>query len=188
MIRLFVALELPVAMRDILLAAMGGVAGARWQRDDQLHLTLRFIGEVDRHRAADIAAVLDSVRVEPLDLALGSPGSFDRRGRIDSLWVGVTPHEPVAALAQRINQALRRVHIAPDTRAFVPHITVALFSRGTTGIIGFPIATMPNNAHKINGFALWESQLGHDGADYRVIERFGRPAPGWTTTDADSQK
>ena len=147
MIRLFVALELPVAMRDVLLAAMGGVAGARWQRDDQLHLTLRFIGEVDRHRAADIAAALGSVRIEPLNLALGGLGSFDRRGRIDSLWVGVTPQEPVAALAQRINQALRRVHVASDTRAFVPHITVARFSHGITGIIGFPISEMPKISH-----------------------------------------
>jgi 2'-5' RNA ligase len=176
MLRLFVALELPVTMRDVLLGAMGGVAGARWQRDDQLHLTLRFIGEVDRHHAADIAAALDGVRCEPLELALAGPGSFDRRGRIDTLWVGVRPAEDVAALAQRINQALLRVGIPADTRAFVPHITVARLPRGAGGISEFPAQALPTTRFRINGFALWESRLAHDGADYLVIERYGRQA------------
>jgi RNA 2',3'-cyclic 3'-phosphodiesterase len=174
MLRLFVALELPMAMRDVLLGAMGGVAGARWQRDDQLHLTLRFIGEVDRHRAVDIAAALASVRFDPLELALAGPGSFDRRGRIDTLWVGVSPAEGVTALAQRINQALLRVGIAPDARAFIPHITVARLPRNAGSIGDFPNQALPTTRFRITGFALWQSQLGHDGADYEVIERYGR--------------
>jgi len=51
--RLFVAIRPPAAIRAILLGAMGGISGARWQSEDQLHLTLRFIGEVDRHRAGE---------------------------------------------------------------------------------------------------------------------------------------
>ena len=172
MVRLFVALELPPAMRDALLAAMGGVSGARWQRDDQLHLTLRFIGDVDRHQATDIAAALDGVRVEPLQLALGAPGSFDRRGRIDSLWVGVTPGETVAALAQRVNQALQRVGIPTESRAFVPHITVARLGRGAGLIGGFPATPITTQPYEIKGFCLWESRLTRDGADYRIIERY----------------
>jgi RNA 2',3'-cyclic 3'-phosphodiesterase len=172
MIRLFVALELPPAMRDALLAAMGGVAGARWQRDDQLHLTLRFIGEVDRHRAADIAAALDRVRIEPMAMALAAPGSFERRGRIDTLWVGVNPGEPVAALARRVNQALQRVGIPPETRAFVPHITVARLGRIAGSIAAFPALPLPSATHAFDGFALWESRLHRDGADYRIVERY----------------
>src|SRR5207237_6913856 len=93
--RLFVALELPPQVRDALLGAMGGVAGARWQRDDQLHLTLRFIGEVDRHGAQDIAAALAGVRSAPFRLNLGTAGVFDKRGRIDTLWLGVTAVDAV---------------------------------------------------------------------------------------------
>jgi 2'-5' RNA ligase len=176
--RLFVALELPVTMRDVLLGAMGGVAGARWQRDDQLHLTLRFIGEVDRHRATDIAAALDGVRVEPLALGLAAPGSFDRRGRVDTLWVGVSPAEGVAALAQRINQALLRVGVLAETRAFVPHRTTARLPRSAGSISGFPAQPLPSTVFRITGFALWESRLGHAGADYTVIERYGRADSG----------
>ena len=49
--RLFVALRPPAVVRQQLLAAMQGVPGARWQDDDQLHLTVRFVGDVDRHQA-----------------------------------------------------------------------------------------------------------------------------------------
>lgn len=172
MIRLFVALELPPAVRDGLLAAMGGVVGARWQRDDQLHLTLRFIGDVDRHRATDVAAALDTVATPAFALALGAPGVFARRGRIDTLWVGVTPHDAVAALARRIDQALQRVGLAAETRAFLPHVTVARFGRTVGDISGFPIIALPTAPFAVDGFALWESRLGHDGASYRVIERY----------------
>ncbi len=172
MIRLFVAIELPLPVRDALLAAMGGVAGARWQRDDQLHLTLRFIGEVDRHRAADIAAALGRVQVPPFALALASVGSFDRRGRIDALWVGVTPQTEVSALAKRVDQALVRAGEAPETRAFLPHVTVARFGRDAGPLAGFPLQPLPVAPFPITGFALWESRLGHEGADYRIVERY----------------
>ncbi|MBC7522650.1 MAG: RNA 2',3'-cyclic phosphodiesterase, partial [Sandarakinorhabdus sp.] len=118
--RLFVALELPVPVRAALLAIMGGVAGARWQTDEQLHLTLRFIGEVDRHVADDIAAALATVNVAAFDLVLGDIGSFDHRGRTDTLWAGVAPGAAVAALAARVDSALARVGLPPETRAFVP--------------------------------------------------------------------
>lgn len=184
--RLFVALELPVPVRAALLAIMGGVAGARWQTDEQLHLTLRFIGEVDRHVAADIAAALATVKVAAFDLVLGDIGSFDHRGRIDALWVRVAPRAAVAALAARVDSALARVGLPPETRAFVPHITVARLGREAGPITDFPVTPIPALGFAVTGFALWESRLGHAGADYQVIERYpviGRPGPGTSSTN-----
>lgn len=173
MMRLFVALELPVGVRDALLDTMGGVAGARWQRDEQLHLTLRFIGEVDRHQARDIDAALAAVNVQPLTLSLDRIGTFDRRGRIDTLWVGVTPQAEVAALARRVDAALVRVGLPAETRAFVPHITVARFGRDVGGLAGFPARPLPTAPFTIHGFALWESRISHDGAAYSILARYG---------------
>lgn len=99
--RLFVAIRPPAAHRAQLLALMGGVAGARWQRDDQLHLTLRFIGEVDRHRASDIADALRTIRFAPFDARIAGVGVFDRRGLIDTLWAGVQPRDPLPACIAR---------------------------------------------------------------------------------------
>ena len=92
--RLFVALRPPRPIRQQLLAAMHGISGARWQDDEQLHLTLRFIGEVDHHRAEDIAAALGSLyapaieaRIETLraGAAPAAPEGFTLGGH-DALW------------------------------------------------------------------------------------------------------
>ena len=161
-------------MRERLLAVMGSVAGARWQGDAQLHLTLRFIGEVDRHRAEDVAAALGAVHFPRFSLALAGLGQFDRSGRIDSLWAGVTPHEAVTALHRKVDQALARIGIAPDTRAFLPHITIARFGRKAG-----PVTTMLGNAaglasepFEMTGFCLYESRLGSEGAIYEVVARY----------------
>lgn len=163
----------PPAVRDALLAAMGGVAGARWQRDDQLHLTLRFVGEVDRHGAQDIAAALGGVHHPGFDLTLTAPGVFDKRGRVDTLWIGVAPFAPVAALHHKVDAALRRVGVPPDTRAYRPHITIARFGREQAGAEGFvPAVPLAGTGFGVDHFALYESTLGHDGADYRIVERY----------------
>ena len=176
MFRLFAALELPPHIRDALLAAQGGVAGARWQRDDQLHLTLRFIGEVDRHQAQDISAALATVNVQPFTLSLSHPGTFEKprfegRGRIDTLWVGVTPQADVSTLSRRIDAALARAGLPPETRAFIPHITMAR-GRMIDPLAGFPARPLPVAPFTIKGFALYESLMGRDGSDYNVLERY----------------
>jgi 2'-5' RNA ligase len=169
--RLFVGLDLPESIKAALLASMGGVANARWQTAEQFHLTLRFIGEVDRHQAADIAAALGRVNVRPFVAELGDPGLFDHRGRADSLWVGVRPADRRAARARAVKAALAGVGIAPEPRAFVPHITVA---RGRTmlGVTGWPQAPIPRLNWPVSGFALWDSHLGRDGSDYTVLARW----------------
>ena len=172
MIRLFVALELPGHVREALLGAMGGVAGARWQKDEQLHLTLRYIGEVDRHRAADIAAALSGVNFRPFSLSLDGVGTFDRRGRIDVLWAGVRPQDEVKLLAKRVNTALAAVGIPAENRAFQPHITVARFGRSAGLIYAFPATPLPITPFMVSGFALWESRLGYDGSNYHIMERY----------------
>ena len=172
--RLFVALRPPRSMREALLAGMGDIPGARWQGDDQLHLTLRFIGDVDRHVAEDVAAALGAVSHPPLSLRLDGIGCFDRRGQIDTLWAGVTPHDQVRSLHATVTRALTRAGIAPEERAFVPHITLARFSRGS-----FPSATLPMQhlwpapiEARFDHFLLYESELGFDGASYSVIGRY----------------
>jgi RNA 2',3'-cyclic 3'-phosphodiesterase len=74
--RLFVALRPPPAIRDMLIDTMGGVPGARWQDDEQLHITLRYIGEVDRRMGEDVAHALAGIHGVPLSLSIAGIGSF----------------------------------------------------------------------------------------------------------------
>jgi len=161
-------------MRDALLAAMGGIAGARWLDDEQLHITIRFIGEVDRHRAEDIAAGLGSVIHPAFALRLDGIGCFDRRGRIDAIWAGVTPHQPLRSLHAAVTAALLRVGIAAEERAFVPHVTMARFSRGMEPDPPLPMDRLwpkPVEA-TFDHFLLYESSLGATGPSYSAIARY----------------
>ena len=74
MLRLFVALRPPAAIREQLLGLMGGVPYARWQDDAQLHLTLRFVGEVDERTADDLTATLGSVHAPAPTVMLAGVG------------------------------------------------------------------------------------------------------------------
>jgi 2'-5' RNA ligase len=172
--RLFVAIRPPEAVRERLLDLMEGVKGARWQDDDQLHLTLRFIGEVDRHQADDIAAVLRTIRHPSFAIGLSGIGSFDRRGQPVTLWAGVSPHEPIKSLHKKVDQALQRAGVEPDHRAYMPHITLARLNR-TVG----PIAPLLESAgglasapFAVDSFCLYESDLSPQGAIYSIVERY----------------
>ena len=98
--RLFAAIRPPQHIRRSLLDVMGGVSGARWQSDDQLHLTLRFIGEVEAHVAEDVAAALGSVHHSRFEIALDRIGSFERRGQPEVIWAGVNAARSIEELAQ----------------------------------------------------------------------------------------
>lgn len=176
--RLFVAIRPPQPMRRALLGLMGGVANARWQSDDQLHVTLRFIGEVDRHMGEDIAAALGGVHHPAFTIELGEVGHFERRGRIDALWVGAVPAEPLLALHNKVDRALVAVGLPPETRAFLPHVTIARFGKGAGPIGGMLESThVPSTPCEIAEFCLYESTLGREGSSYNIVARYPLALP-----------
>ncbi len=172
--RLFAAIRPPRSIRQRLLAVMGGVPGARWQSDDQLHLTLRFIGDVDRHQAEDVAAALAGVRMPPFAIALDGAGRFGEGSRNGSLWIGVTPHDQLTALHKKIDQACRRAGVAPEGRAYLPHITIARCGRTAAPADAFlATASATRSApFTVDSFCLFESTLGAEGATYEVAQRY----------------
>ena len=172
--RLFVAIRPPAMIRSALIGLMEGIRGARWQDDEQLHLTLRFIGEVDRRTAEDVVAALSGVRQPPFAIALDGVGQFGSRGRPNALWAGVRPHDALAHLHRKVDQALVRAGLEPEGRAYLPHITLARFGRESGGLDAFLArhAGLRGEPFEVNGFALYESRLGHAGAAYMMVERY----------------
>lgn len=172
--RLFVAIRPPAPIRALLLAAMGGISGARWQNEAQLHLTLRFIGEVDRHAAQDVRAALGAVRQARFEIALSGVGMFERRGRPEAVWAGVRPHAPLQDLHKKVEQALSRVGITPDLRTFLPHVTLARLGR-SAGPIGNLMETqggLSSPPFAVTDISLFESQLTAEGAVYTQTARY----------------
>lgn len=172
--RLFVAIRPPATIRAQLLDAMGGVNYARWQTDDQLHLTLRFIGDVDRHRANDVAAALASVIGRSFAIALQGAGTFGAGARGGSLWIGVTPHDALTALHKKIDQACRRAGLPSEGRAYLPHITVARLARAADSADAFlrTASAVVSAPFTIDAFCLYESHLGNACATYEIVERY----------------
>ena len=172
--RLFVAVRPPREVRSWLLALMGGVGGARWQSGDQLHLTLRFIGEVERPVAEDVAIALGSVRIAPFEVEPNGVGAFEHRGRPETLWAGVQPQQPLKALHARIDQACVRAGLEPERRAYFPHITIARLGRDCGPISGLleREGGAVGPAFTVDGFGLFESRRGSDGASYSLIEHY----------------
>jgi RNA 2',3'-cyclic 3'-phosphodiesterase len=173
--RLFAALRPPPEIREQLFDLMEGVPSARWQDDEQLHLTLRFIGEVDGRVADDVVAALGTMAHPPVEVALAGVGAFDDRGRVNALWAGVRPHDALARLHRKVDQALVRAGLEPERRAYLPHITVARFSRGDHPDAQAWIARHAGLASPpfvLSHFALYESHTTHLGAAYEVVERW----------------
>ncbi|MET0360718.1 MAG: RNA 2',3'-cyclic phosphodiesterase [Sphingobium sp.] len=172
--RLFVAIRPPVEVRTQLLAAMGGVPGARWQTDDQLHLTLRFIGEVDRHGANDIADALATIRFAPFEIALSGVGCFRNGAHVNALWAGIQPRDRLDHLHAKVDRACVRAGSTADDRAYMPHITLARMSRSA----GAPDAFLTHHAglasapFTVDEFILYESHLGGTRARYRPVDRY----------------
>jgi 2'-5' RNA ligase len=98
----------------------------RWAASENLHLTLRFIGSVERDVVEGIAERLEGAAGTPFQLALGGVGTF-RRGRLARVvWLGVVSAvQPLGALAKRVEAECRAAGLEPEERAFKPHLTLA---------------------------------------------------------------
>lgn len=169
--RLFVALRPPEDIRDLLIDAMEDSPGLRWVGDDNLHLTLRFIGAVERPLADDIAAALSRVRSERFELRIAGTGLFEQRNG-GALWAGVQPREPVAALAAKVERACVAAGLEPERRAFHPHVTLARWSRREAVAAQAFLErnrALATPAFAVDRFILYESRLSRHGAHYEEV-------------------
>ena len=172
--RLFVAIRPPEHIRDLLIDAMDDTPDFRWQDDEQLHLTLRFVGEVDRPVAEDLATALDRIHADRFPVRVNGVGRFEQRNG-GALWAGVEPREPLAALAAKVERACQAAGLEPEHRAFHPHITLARWKgRRTREVHDYlerhrGLASEPFIAEEL---ALFQSHLLRHGAHYEQIASY----------------
>lgn len=172
--RLFVAIRPPAPIRDLLIDAMDESPDFRWQDEEQLHLTLRFVGEVDRPVAEDLAAALGRIRSRRFDLRISGAGSFDQRNG-GALWAAVAPKEPVAALAAKVERVCQSIGIEPERRAFHPHITLARWNgRRSHEVAEFLDRKrgLASDPFTVADFTLFESRLSRHGAQYETVATY----------------
>jgi 2'-5' RNA ligase len=172
--RLFVAIRPPESIRDLLIDAMDDSPELRWVAEDNLHLTLRFIGEVERPLADDIAHALGQIRFDRFALRLLGVGQFAGRTG-GALWAGVEPRDAVAALAAKVERACVLAGVPPERKAFHPHVTLARYGRSSAAAAASfterrrSLASPP---FPVDEFTFFESRLSRHGAHYEEVARY----------------
>ncbi|HEX3755039.1 MAG TPA: RNA 2',3'-cyclic phosphodiesterase [Rhizomicrobium sp.] len=172
--RLFVALALPEPVAQSLLLIQGGVPGARWQTREQLHLTLRFIGEVDGRDARALDDALSGIVAPAFEMQLHSVGQFGNK-RPDALWAGVRRNRALEHLQKKVDTAIHRVGQPQDAHKFTPHVTLARMRNPETGKVMEWLthnALYTSDEFTVGAFCLYSSRLASDGSIYRVEQQY----------------
>ena len=184
MTRLFVAIDLPDEAKDLLEPLCHGVPGARWMRDRQFHLTLRFLGEVEGPVARAVAEALHAVRSAPFELQLQGVGHFPPRGMPRVLWAGVGRSPELLEVHRQVEKVVRRAGLPPEERKFAPHVSLArLHATPLPRVLQFlrDNAALRSAPFLVDGLQLFRSVLGHDGAQHVLQASYplfsGRPGP-----------
>ncbi|MDR3628882.1 MAG: RNA 2',3'-cyclic phosphodiesterase [Desulfocapsaceae bacterium] len=167
MIRLFVALDIPAPLRQRLHAMGKDIPGARPAPRDQIHLTLRFIGEVDDGMALDIEASLAAVRSPPFSLSVRGVGCFPHRGTPRVLWAGLSESRELDILHTHIENRLIACGLPPEPGKFSPHITLARLRdcpRRQADAFLADKALFRSEDFPVEGFVLYASRLLKSGA------------------------
>lgn len=172
--RLFAGLRPPVAVRSALLDLMQDIDNARWQDDNQLHLTLRYVGDVETHQADDLADALAGIPFEPFELCISSTGIFERKSIPRAVWAGVERSEPLERLHRKVERVCQQVGLPAESRKFIPHITLARLNMASGPVAEFlaNTASFALPPWTVQEFVLFESELRPEGSIYTPIVRY----------------
>ena len=187
-IRSFVAVELDADIRSILARAIarlraeesGGLV--RWVDPEAIHLTLKFLGDVEEARLDVLCRALDRVAAAhtPLQLPLGDLGCFPNPRRARVFWVGVgDPNKRLEALVQNVEDALARVGYEREPRPFAAHLTLGRVRRDAPPTRVAPLASESlldltrGQTIDVEGISLMRSDLQPSGALYSQLHHAG---------------
>ncbi len=175
MLRLFIALEPPETIKQELLSLQNYMLGARWQTDEQLHITLNFIGEVDNSVFADVKRALATIHFESLSCHCHGVDYFGSKQQPRILLAKIVPSIALIKLHKRIYQALSESEIKTEKKKFKPHITLARLNQASYQSVGEFIqqkALFKSEEFVLDAFHLISSRLSNDGAKYLIEESY----------------
>ncbi len=174
--RLFIALTLPAPVRETLAALAEPIDGFTWTQPEQLHVTLRFLGEVPEAKASAMIARLAAVHVAAFVLPIEGVGSFPPGRPARVLWVGTgSGHPRLFQLRQRIDDAVLAAGIDADLRTFHPHVTLARTAPSAARAVEHWVHAhreFAAAAFRVEAFDLYSSALRPAGAIHTLKQRF----------------
>jgi RNA 2',3'-cyclic 3'-phosphodiesterase len=184
--RLFVALDLPESARTNLSEMVARLksehtksegAKVRWSRPESLHITLKFIGHVDPAKLGSIRTALSTVHSpEPIEMNIRGVGFFPNERQPRVAWCGVEASPNLAQLAADTGRSLESLGILPESRPYVPHLTLARFSSpdeleklisAASDLKSYEFGSASESE-----FHLYESILKPSGSEYKRLATF----------------
>lgn len=172
MIRLFAAVPIPEEIAAPLARRQTGLEGARWRTLEQMHITLRFFGEIREDVARDLDAELSTVGGGgPFEIELEGVGAFGEGADIHAIWAGVAENGPLRRLAKACETAARRAGLKPETRHYRPHLTLAYLRHADPAKVAAWIQAnnlLRSPPIRVERFGLFSSFLASEGAHYRL--------------------
>jgi 2'-5' RNA ligase len=180
--RLFVAVNLPDGERKALAAAGESLRDmalpVKWTDASGLHVTLKFLGEVEESQAGPIGSALSGVTasLRPFDVTLGGLGAFPSLERPRVVWVGVERHPALELLANDVERALGAFGFESELKPFHPHVTLGRVKRearpaALRPLAGAAAAFEYAGSMQVSAVDLMRSTLGPRGAAYAVVHR-----------------
>lgn len=175
MIRLFTAIPIPADIRYTLHAMGQSLPGAKAVAEEQIHITLRFIGEVEGSIYKDIQESLRTIETPPFRVCIQGVGHFPPRGKPRVLWAGLQPTDELIRLKRKIDTRLFDCGLPPDNRKFSPHVTIARIAgtplqRVTRFLAGNAFLQLDD--FPVDGFNLYSSKLSPKGARHTMEARY----------------
>ena len=181
-LRVFLALNLDEPIKSQLLRLQNRLdkigADVRWGKAEQIHLTVKFLGEITDQMAADVCRLCQNISAEfePFEFGVRSAGCFANHGRPRVLWVGVEdPSGSVRRLNERIEKTLAPLGLRRERRVFKPHVTLGRVRSATNALdLRAEVVKGTNfeaGVAQTSEITIYASELGPDGPIHRVIGR-----------------
>lgn len=174
--RTFVAIDFPGEVRDRLWRATAPLREPdwriRWVGPERLHLTLKFIGEIEEDRADAFGRALDRAvsDIPPFPVRLGGVGAFPSLGRPRVVWLGVDAPPELEALHRAVEEELSALGVDPEDRAFHPHVTLGRVKRGRPEGMEAAAAKVDHEERcRVARVHLKRSRLRPTGAEYSTL-------------------
>ena len=177
--RLFIAIEIPEEIKDYLCKLQQEITDSnnkiRLVDKSNMHLTLKFLGEVQPNKLDDIKANLKKITFKPFSVVLDSIGVFPSESYIRVVWVGLKPEEPVLELQNKIDESLKKLFKKEED--FKPHLTIArvkYIEDKKQFVDKLKRIKVDNKKIDVNNFKLVKSTLTPKGPVYEGLEVFGK--------------
>tara|TARA_Y100001960_G_C14730511_1_gene857266 strand:- start:570 stop:1112 length:543 start_codon:yes stop_codon:yes gene_type:complete len=173
---LFVAIAIPTDIQGVLCSLCSGIPGARWVKADSMHVTLRFIGEIDNSTAIDLDTTLGDISGQAFNMSLSATGYFSRKSKVRALWAGVEAGDALKRLQFKVERAVQHAGLKPEGRKFKPHVTLARFTGNTreADLANYleHTFTFSTEIFLVEAFTLFESQIEQNSAHYVALKDY----------------